>query len=612
MREKEAIMRIIKQILRTGILYVMVVMLACAAPLATVFAEDPENYTYNPETGAWDSSKWRFDAETGTYIPASTPKPTPPAPEPAQEAPAEETPATLGETTIANTGPDSNSSADTTTNASGTNNTTSNNTVTNTLNSDATSGDASVDVNSKAGDAGTGDASADATVINSVHSTVGGETSGVAHFTTDIYGDIHGDITLGPNLNGTTSATNTTNRDSTTTINNNNELTNNLNLNATSGDADVTRNTEAGNATSGNASAMANIVNLINTVIGANKSFVGTINVHGNLYGDILISPEFIPQLLASNDGSVTSSTDMPLSTNINDDTSIVNNVTLNATTGNASVEGNTDAGSATSGTAQTKLTVLNLTGHEVDAANCVLVFVNVKGKWVGMIVDAPGSTAAAIGSGVTKNTVSNSGTLDVNTNDKITNNINLAAQSGDANVKNNTKAGSATTGNASAVANIANISKTVINLSDWFMILYINIDGDWFGSFGINTENGDVIPLSGAATAGTGPASPSAPDLHFGFVPHAPSAQATQMIAQATQGNPPADETLPQDVQAVLASAKTSPAQPMLIPQTSSHGRGIDPLAIALMVSGGLIAISPLTLGLIRRRTALLTLLRP
>ena len=37
-----------------------------------------------------------------------------------------------------------------------------------------------------------------ATVINSVHSTVDGDTKGIAHFTADINGDVTGDITLGP------------------------------------------------------------------------------------------------------------------------------------------------------------------------------------------------------------------------------------------------------------------------------------------------------------------------------------------------------------------------------------------------------------------------------
>ena len=65
------------------------------------------------------------------------------------------------------------------------------------------------------------------------------------------------------------------------------------------------------------------------------------------------------------------------------------------------------------------------------------------------------------------------------------------------------------------------------------------------------------------------------------------------------------AEEELPSEVQAVLASAKTEPVQqqPMtLTPQQSPRVVGIDPVAIAMMVGGGLTAVGPLAYGIIRR----------
>lgn len=606
----------IKQTLRTVLLSVTVVVLACATPLATAFAEEPpETYSYNAETGRWDSSKWHYDAATNTYVPVTAPKPTPPAPEPKPEAtPAEQpdtTPAqSLSE--INTTGPDSKNTTDTVTDASSTHNTTNNSTIDNTLNSDATSGSASVNSNSKAGNAGTGNASADTTVVNTVHSTVSGDNGGVAHFTADIYGDVHGTITIGPNVAGDNSATKTTNIDHETNIDNNAEITNDINLNATSGDADVTNNTEAGDATSGDAAATANIINLVNTIIGANESFVGTINIHGNVYGDILISSEFIPQLIADNADNVMTM-DMPLSTNINDDQTIVNNINLNAATGDATVDGNTEAGNASTGNAQTKLTVLNLTGREVDAENATLVFVNVKGKWVGLIVDArQGATAAAFGGGMTKNTVKDSSELNVDNQTAITNNINLTAQSGDASVVGNTKAGGAKTGNATASANISNISNSKLNIRNFVRWLFINIDGDLIGKVQLVVDNktGQAAPLNVPTppTAST----PGVASLRIGFSPTPPASPAAQMIMQATGGQPTAEESSPQ-VQAVLASAKsnTPTAEPTLMPQSTMHKRGIDPLAIAMMAVGGIIAVGPLALSLLRRRAVLFTLLR-
>lgn len=234
------------------------------------------------------------------------------------------------------------------------------------------------------------------------------------------------------------------------------------------------------------------------------------------------------------------------------------------------------------------------------------------KGKWVGMIVDAPGATAAALASGVTKHAVTNSGTLNVDNDSKITNNINLAAQSGDASVTGNTKAGNAKSGDASASANIVNISRSTFNLTGWFRILFINVDNDWIGRFAVDDRTGEVTPLSGAAINGAS-SSPSAPNLRFGFIPQAPSAQTTNMIMRATGGDPPVNEQLPQDVQAVLASAKLNDStnSQLLGPVATAQKVVADPLAVFMMVSGGLIAFAPLGLSLFRRRGALLATLR-
>ena len=148
---------------------------------------------------------------------------------------------------------------------------------------------------------------------------------------------------------------------------------------------------------------------------------------------------------------------------------------------------------------------ILNLTGHEVVASNSLLVFVNVLGKWVGLIVDAPaGATAAALGNGVNQNTVINAAaTISAQTNNQITNNVTLASQSGNAAVTKNTNAGNATSGNATASANILNMSQSSFGLSGWFGILFINVFGSWFGSFGIDTAQGNPLPTD-SATVGT------------------------------------------------------------------------------------------------------------
>lgn len=609
-------MQKIKHVLRVSILYIAAFVLIIS-PSGAVYATDgegepPETYTYDEASGRWNSSKWTYDAATNTYLPATPPQP---APQPVQEpAPEEQTAETQqASSSAANTGPSSNNTLDSDVDANSTTDITTNQSINNTLNSDATSGNAGVTNNQLAGGAKTGDATADTTIVNAVHSTIQGETAGIAHFTTDIYGDVTGDIMIYPAIEGAT-ATSTTDINSKTNINNDSDITNNLNLNATSGDADVSKNTEAGDAESGNAHAVANVLNLINTIIAANKSFVGTINIHGNLNGDILISPEFIPQLLGSN-ATVTNSVDTSLSASLDDDQRIINNIKLAAESGEAEVSNNTNAGSATSGSADTNLTVLNLTGREVDAKNSLLVFVNVLGKWVGMIVDAPGATAAAIGNGVVSNETTINGELNADTDASITNNIDLSAQSGDAGVTNNTKGGNAKTGNATASANIANISTSSFKISDWFGVLFINVFGSWIGSFGIDTEAGDQIVKLGGDAAPQPVEDSLSPSMRFGFVPKEPEpAPVTKPavyryqapVAQpVVQPEEPAPQPQLTPAQVELVSAQLPDRKEDVAQLAPKKHTGSETTNAVMMTVGSVLAAAGAVTGLTGRRSS-------
>jgi hypothetical protein len=315
-------------------------------------------------------------------------------------------------------------------------------------------------------------------------------------------------------------STNTATNTNTQNLSNTTGVTNNATLNSTSGNATVANNTTAGSATSGNASAVGNIVNMINSAIAAGSSFIGTINIYGNLNGDILVSPGFVPSLIAANNTSNT----VTANANLSDTQNITNNVKLGATTGTATVAGNTNAGSAATGSAKTNLVLLNLTGHQVVAKDSLLVFVNVLGTWVGLIVDAaPGSTSAALGDGVTNNTTNTTANLNATNNATITNNLTLNAASGNATVAHNTNAGNATTGNASASANILNISQSNFGLSGWFGILFINVFGSWLGSFGVDTPNGNppqVVSTSPNAPA-TSVTAAAQPNQAVQFIAH-------------------------------------------------------------------------------------------
>ena len=403
-------MRKIKQTIKTAALYIFSIVLVGSAPMAA-FADDSDACA---GTGHW-SKRWATDIQTGecvklydndgVYVGPSYMDPNNAvAPAPVEETTPTPTPdpAVAGtpgvDAVVQDSGSGNTTGVDSTTNSDTATSIGTETTVNNDIKSTATSGGATVKGNESNGSATSGNTDTQATIVNSVHSTVDGGT-GVATFTYDINGDVVGDITLNGNA-GPVDVNNTTNATNDTTIDNKATLTNNVNLTSTSGDATVDGNESSGNATSGNANAVANILNLINTIIAANQSFVGTINIYGNLNGDILLSPELIPQLIAANGGTAISTTNLALSTNISDDTSIVNNVNLSATSGSATVDGNESNGSATSGDATASANIANISTSTFNLSGWFgVLYINVFGKWLGSFgVNTDAGTVTPVG----------------------------------------------------------------------------------------------------------------------------------------------------------------------------------------------------------------------
>jgi hypothetical protein len=544
-------MRRLLKLIRTTLLYSVALVLVAGYPIivmadapvatptsvATQPAPPKPTYTYNAATGMWDSNTWQFNPTTGTYEAV-----------PAAPSSVDPTASLVPATTTNQATPATPSTTDSITNKSSTD-ATAKVDVTNQTAANATTGNATVSANTSAGNATTGDATSTTTLLNNVNSVMtAGDNQKAASFTYNVMGDVNGDIMLYPLLLKSMIESNVADTSKTVTATQTNTLTNTVNLQATSGDATVSGNTSAGNATTGSANTVANVMNILNSMISANRSFIGTINIYGNLHGDILIAPDFIPQMIASNQGSQMSATQQA-TVQTTDSQTIVNSISLAAKSGGAAVLGNTSAGSATSGPANTNVVIFNLSGHAIVAKDSLLVFVNVLGKWVGVIVDAPtGATSAMIGDGVVANNVVTPDlTVTAKTTNVITNNITLTSQSGDAMVTNNTNAGNALTGNATASANIANISASQLGISDWFGVLFINVFSNWYGSFGVNTPYGDP-PIVGVAT-GSADNPPSHPGV-ITFVPHnnqstLPAHKVTLIDSQQLAQMDPADAAI-------------------------------------------------------------------
>jgi hypothetical protein len=378
-------------------------------------------------------------------------------------------------------------------------------TVENTLDSNATSGDATVHHNTTGGNATTGNADVIATIINMLQSSTSWTGGQLNTFIQNIDGDVLGDILLDPRVMSNANQVAKKPAESLEgSVNTDSRINNDINLSATSGNAGVHHNTVGGNATSGDANVLLNLINIINSWAVANQSFLGMINIYGNLNGDILIPEALLQQLLASN-GSSQPTGDVELDTDTT--MGITNNINLGAQSGAADVHHNSQAGNATTGNATTKMTILNLTNRQIIGSDAILVFVNVLGTWVGMIVNAPtGTTAAALGDITSDNGYGayDNVDLDVSAKAQITNNINLSARSGDATVHHNSQAGDATSGDATTSLNLINIINSQLSFSNWFGILFINVFGSWTGSFGVNTAAGEtpVAPPAPAASA--------------------------------------------------------------------------------------------------------------
>lgn len=531
--------------------------------------KNPPDYSYNPATGMWDTTEYIYHAPSGTYVPNVVSVPAASSSIGASSQQQEQASPALS---VSNTGSNSNNTVDQDSQSTGVFDLFYNARISNTINSSATTGDALVQGNTSGGSALTGDAQAIANILNLLQSTwgeLGGED--IATFIANVNGDVVGDIYIDPNQ--ITSGGGSTDID----INaaGSGQITNDINVGTQSGDATVDSNTSAGDANSGDATTIVNLFNLINSAISADRSFLGILNINGDFEGDILLPPGFLGAIIAAtgpkSNNTISGGSNNTLDVVADSNSNIINDITSTASTGDALVGSNTGAGSATSGEAETNLTILNLTGKQVVASNAVLVFVNVFGQWVGLIMDAPaGSNAVAATGPSSNNTISSANNTDINANisenNNITNNINTSAKSGDASVTNNTSAGSATSGDATATVNIANMINSDFKLSGWFGVLFINVFGNWFGSFGVDTPYGNQ-PVAGHG-GGSGISSETLGTSNGAVVP-----QVFSFIANSQSGN----GNTSTETQAI-ATAETTPSRPasssISQPEKSSAGQ--------------------------------------
>jgi hypothetical protein len=525
--------------------------------------KDAPNYSYNPDTGMWDTTEWYYSPEAGKYLPNVISS----AQNPLAAADANNL--------ISNTGANSNNQIQNNGTNNGNFNLFFNAAISNKIGQISRSGNASVQGNTLGGNALTGDAEALATLLNMIQSSWGGLGSDedMALFIANIDGNLTGDLLVDPNALANQSGNTNINVNATS----NAAIDNDIDVTVASGSANVSGNTKAGDATSGKAHAVVNLLNLINSAIKSKKSFVGVLNINGNLDGDILLPPEMLKSIIAAtgpnSNNQIQDGSNVNANVNTTKNTTINNNIHTDVGTGTATVANNTTAGSATSGKADSNVVLLNLTGKKVVAKNAMLVFVNVMGSWVGLIFDAPaGTNAVAVTGPGSNNTIDDDSTLNVDvdstSNNLINNDVNVSAHSGDATVVNNTTGGNAKTGDASVGVNVLNMVDSEFSIDDWFGVLFINVFGSWVGSFGVNTSAGNQPTAAGVVpTATSSPAANSQQTAQtFSFVPHDNgTGAATQgVVAGATNEATPPPATQASSATPALTShsGATTPSQ--------------------------------------------------
>ena len=291
------------------------------------------------------------------------------------------------------------------------------------------------------------------------------------------------------------------------------KLVNDISLEAVTGGNSASYNTGNGSVKTGNASVLANIINLANTNLNVSQWLFGVVNIFGTLAGNIILPPDNnssvagIPSTLAENTKTGAFSTNNATTNNTNtenytnDNTAdIKTNLDVSANTGNNNASLNTGGVSVMTGSTEVSVndnTVANTNSVNEDGT-VWLVIVNKMGKWVGEIIGSPwGSTVASnslpVGT-LSQNSLtgpySNNNT-EYNNNDntnaennntaEIINNIKLNADTGNNSSEMNTGAGSIQTGNAKAGLNLVNMVNTNVTAKKFITVL-VNVLGTFMG----------------------------------------------------------------------------------------------------------------------------------
>lgn len=229
----------------------------------------------------------------------------------------------------------------------------------------------------------------------------------------------------------------------------------------------------------GNAYALANVLNLLNINLQNSRLFLGVINVDGSSLGDIILpNPE---GFLTSGPGAGT------LNGTINNSANIDSLAISTADSGNNQISGGENNFIGT-GNATALANILTINNLNLVSNNQLLIGLNTLGNWTGQIYNwgTPGTVEAGSISnlfalGGEQGAGDGSLTADINNNANISNWVLARAITGNNSINGGGSNG-IQTGEAWSLVNVANFANLNLFGSSWFYGV-INVVGNWNGN---------------------------------------------------------------------------------------------------------------------------------
>ena len=398
----------------------------------------------------------------------------------------------------------------------------------------ANSGQNTSNANTGNGEVDTGDADLAANIISSTNTVVEG-TESMALPIINMFSDFVGDLVFdqnhdnlsGEDLNllqvlsnlftGSDSANQSEskyNNSNTTNVDNQSNLNNGLALEAITGQNNASYNTGDGSVKTGDANIAANVVNFLNNSIFASNWWLGMINIFGDWTGNLVLpslngssTSQINQEAMNSQTGNssenlVSNNLEVNSELGIQNDASLIDEIVIDANTGNNESSYNTLDGNINTGNANIKDNQLTVANNTVVGDSWWMFLVNTLEGWTGAVIGSPiagiqflpfvfGSEVANVETGsdsqnlsVSENTIENS--ADIQNQATTNNQLYLSADTGNNQASYNTGNGTIDTGNANIMSNLVNFVNNTFNVKNWsFGIL--NIFGKWDGgiSFG-------------------------------------------------------------------------------------------------------------------------------